>query len=272
MTPDFQIGLVDVHNLMSYMYLLDLFFFFFAPLFFFRPVKEIQGRWKSIRDSYAKHMKKVQRVGANGLQSKSYIFAPHLTFLDKFLTCRVAEEQADTVAGGRNTGRSDFQQHRGEAQAAESDAQESSEEEEEEESDNQGRVEEERKDAHKFHRKLRVNLVPVKPDPESSQDLDTALDTSNSHDHGQSAAEDSKFDLWLLEDMVRRVVKETGVEKDADMAFFTMLLPTLRNFTEDQKLEFRTEVLLTMRAIKAGASKATLVSASTSATCTSSLH
>ncbi|RUS82127.1 hypothetical protein EGW08_010101, partial [Elysia chlorotica] len=257
-----------------------------------KKVKDLQARWKSMRDSYTKYMRRLQINGdSSHSKYKPYVYAPQLAFLEKVLSFRLEKrDNKDQQA------KPDSQQQEGELEEPESE--ETPEDMEGEDSGAPNIASSIKGDSsvstitssikgessvpnitessspdlaesssyieptHKHSQKLRISLGSFKPDPdaESSQNLDGASETFTNM-HRQSAMEENDF--RVLEDVVQRIVKkEVGMENEPDMAFFNMLLPTLRNFTEDQKLEFRTEVLLIMRAIKAGTNKTALAGSS----------
>ncbi|GFR69657.1 U4/U6 small nuclear ribonucleoprotein Prp3 [Elysia marginata] len=196
-----------------------------------RRVKELQARWKSLRDSYSKHRKRVLTYGEEGLHCKPYIFAAKLSFLDKFMTFR-------DPPGGKDNGMNS-----------------NVNEEEEEDNDDKSSTTLD----FECEEEAMIGHSSVKPEPEPSTDFNDAPESSSNSRFRPvmtPAREQQKREFWALEQMMRRIVElENREERDPDMAFFASLLPSLRGFNEDQKLEFRTEVLLLMRAIKAGTNK-----------------
>ncbi|GFO44950.1 dihydrouridine synthase domain containing protein [Plakobranchus ocellatus] len=187
-----------------------------------RKVRELQTRFKSLRDSYTKYLKKLRGPeGGEGL--KRYVFADKLSFLKSMFP---GEEDDATRSDDASSGNDPHEY----STTFEIECDEEDEEEDAE-----------------------AMIDSIKFEPPLSDDAPDSPNCSRS-----PPPEERKRDLRL--DLKKRPPRfrkrrQDNIQDDihdSDKAFFSSLLPTLQNFSEDQKLEFRTEVLLLVRKIRAG--------------------
>ncbi|XP_005098945.1 uncharacterized protein LOC101862415 [Aplysia californica] len=64
-----------------------------------QTILEIKARWKSIRDTYTRSQKKIQRKSGSGAtKTRKYMFADHLAFLRMAPSSRATEDSLDFVS------------------------------------------------------------------------------------------------------------------------------------------------------------------------------
>lgn len=234
-----------------------------------KRLRDLMNRWKSLRDSYSKHLKRVRLYGKDSHMTKPYVFASKLSFLDNYMSSREGgrahNSNATTEDEDVETNGVDHDEAEEEEDA---DAEEAGEDpssamldfgcEDETEQELEG---------------IQLHAVKLDPDLMAASGSCATLDAAVALQPPPTAA--SRESYWTVMHPTRRKRKpkrethnveaeqasrrggerESMPEQDPDVAYFSSLLPTVRGFTEDQKLEFRTEVLLLMRAIKSGAKR-----------------
>lgn len=152
--------------------------------------KEVQARWKNIRDAYSKDCRKHTtdtKSGSEAVKSRRYIFSEQLSFLRK-------------VTGNRTTTDSL------------SSAQETQE----------------------------IN-------GHASQNSATPQSVEGSAQTGPT-----KRKKISLEERMIKFMEGNEEQEDADKDFFMSMLPSVRTLNEDQKIEFRVQVILSLQSIKSG--------------------
>ncbi|KAG0711362.1 hypothetical protein GWK47_002328 [Chionoecetes opilio] len=148
--------------------------------------KELQARWKNIRDAFAKDCKKLKskpKLECGARKPRCYIFADQLSFLRKVI------ETKETTASLPSTIATE-----------------------------------------EVKKKVARHRAAVQP---------------------EASLEPMKKKISLEEKIVR-FMEHHEEENDPDKAFFMSVLPSVRSLNEDQKIEFRLQVLTTLQNIKSG--------------------
>ena len=159
--------------------------------------KEVQARWRSIRDAYVKKHRKRQHDAKSGFKvSRPYIFSDQLSFLKKFLVKCNAKTVVSPLVKEEET------------------------------------------------------KVAKEEGTEEATQESTFVEAST---HAGGVSKKRKISLSdvmtrLLESQHERM----NEDRDDDRNFFMSLLPIVRTLNEDQKLEFRMQVMQLVRLIKSG--------------------
>ncbi|KAK4324225.1 hypothetical protein Pmani_005065 [Petrolisthes manimaculis] len=152
-----------------------------------RMGKELQIRWKSIRDAYIRNSRKLKdesKSGSGAVKTHRYIFAEQLSFLRKVGENRVT---TDTLASNHET---------------------------------------------------------VDGTDDGCQNSSTSQPKAN--------VEPKKRKRNILEEKLIKFMDNCEEKQDEDKDFFMSMLPALRTLNVEQKLEFRMQVLATLKNIKSG--------------------
>lgn len=149
--------------------------------------KELQTRWKSIRDAYVRNSKKLKdesKSGSGAVKTHRYVFADQLSFLRK-----VGENRETTDT-------------------------------------------------------LDPNHVPDDGTGDENQNLSKA--------QPKTSAEPKKRKRNLLEEKLIKFMDGSEEKEDDDKDFFMSMLPSVRTLHNEQKIEFRMQVLAALQNIRSG--------------------
>ncbi|KAL4002013.1 Alcohol dehydrogenase transcription factor Myb/SANT-like family protein [Acanthocheilonema viteae] len=149
-----------------------------------RIEKEIQSKWKNIRDCYVRDIRRKngEAVKSRGKRTREYIHAESLAFLSSSYITQPSSARSSKI------------------------------------------------------------------DPENIYDfiLDTVAKSFSDHNAEINC---NWINQETLEEKLRIILEKRSLEGNEDNAFFSTLLPTIRNLDPEQKVEFRLEVLRALRQI-----------------------
>ncbi|XP_064082595.1 uncharacterized protein LOC135198692 isoform X2 [Macrobrachium nipponense] len=184
--------------------------------------REVLGRWKSIRDCYTKDYKKFANKSSQGHRTKKsrrYIFSKQLAFLRKVMKTKTSGSTASPLQDTDEGTESILDM-----------------------SNAPGKV-------HPLPFE-RVKRARSPAGGEAKQILDKRKRVSSSNEIVQAKERGKNLSL---EDRIRQLIEEHGEQRnDEDKDFFMSMLPSVRRLNEDQKLEFRVQVLLALQNVRAG--------------------